>query len=85
MDHSHLIVEQVPCCVCGSTGKVPKWRFWKRDCNVCQGTGHRSIVMDRLFPDDIKAMVRQDATYGLNRFGLGYGNSAANSLFGGLF
>ena len=85
MDHSHLIVEQVPCCVCSASGKVSKWRFWKRDCNVSQGTGSRSIIMDGRFPDDIKAMVRMDATYGVNRFSPSFGNAVANSLFGGLF
>ena len=65
---SRLIVEKVPCCVCAGTGSVPRLHFWKRDCNVCEGSGQRDIIMDADFPDHIKAQVRMDATFGINRF-----------------
>lgn len=78
-----LQVEEVPCCVCGAAGKVPRFIFWLRDCAVCDGSGKRKIVMDADFPDDIKDELRLSATYGINRYPVGgMGNSLTNAVFG---
>lgn len=63
-----LQAEKVPCCVCGRTGKVPRFWFWERDCSVCGGSGKRTIIMDADFPEYIKEQLRQEATWGLNRY-----------------
>jgi len=85
MDHSHIVVEDVPCFNCHTSGKVTRWIFFKRDCPVCDGAGERPIMYDSRLPENVIAMMRRDAITGFNRLQIGgFGNQVANSLFGGL-
>lgn len=59
--------EKVWCCVCTGSGKVPRRKWFRTkavDCDVCEGTGEREIIMARNLSDADKAYVRASAVTG---------------------